>query len=90
MLLKVLGGRVYCFYNYNRDNIREVIADDPPFAGGRQQSCDGKAIVGLLWVWSELSPGRKSWVAARKHHALRPAAARRSITLPARCSAIPA
>jgi len=62
VLLKVPGGRVYCFYNYNRDNIREVIADDPPFAGDRQQSCDGKTIVGLLSVWSEISPGRKGWL----------------------------
>ena len=34
VLLKVPGGRVYCFYNHNTDNIREVRADDPPFKGG--------------------------------------------------------
>ena len=34
VLLKVPGGRVYCFYNHNSDNLRAVIADDPPFAGG--------------------------------------------------------
>ncbi len=27
-------GRVYAFYTYNAENRREVIADDPPFAGG--------------------------------------------------------
>jgi len=32
--LKVPGGRVYCFYNHNTDNVRAVKADDPPFAGG--------------------------------------------------------
>ncbi|MEN6304968.1 MAG: sialidase family protein [Armatimonadia bacterium] len=34
-LLKVPSGRIYCFYNHNTDNMREVIADDPPFAGGK-------------------------------------------------------
>ncbi|MGE5531638.1 MAG: sialidase family protein [Bacteroidota bacterium] len=34
VLLKVPSGRLYCFYNHNTDNMREVIADDPPFTGG--------------------------------------------------------
>jgi len=34
VLLKAPGGRVYCFYNYNADNLRAVKADDPPFQGG--------------------------------------------------------
>ena len=34
VLLKVPYGRVYCFYNHNTDNLRGVIADDPPFRGG--------------------------------------------------------
>ena len=34
VLLKTPGGRVYCFYNHNTDNLREVRADDPPFPGG--------------------------------------------------------
>lgn len=34
VLLKVPSGRVYCFYNHNTDNVRECIADDPPFKGG--------------------------------------------------------
>ena len=29
-----IAGRIYCFYNHNSDNVREVIADDPPFKGG--------------------------------------------------------
>lgn len=33
VLLATPGGRVYCFYNHNSDNLREVLADDPPFAG---------------------------------------------------------
>jgi len=34
VLLKVPSGRIYCFYNHNTDNLRQVIADDPPFKGG--------------------------------------------------------
>ena len=33
-LLRVPSGRIYCFYNHNSDNIRQVIADDPPYEGG--------------------------------------------------------
>jgi len=29
-----IAGRIYCFYNHNSDNVREVMADDPPFKGG--------------------------------------------------------
>src|SRR5450759_4948065 len=34
VLLKTPGGRIFCFYNHNTDNLREVRADDPPFPGG--------------------------------------------------------
>ncbi len=34
VLLKVPGGRVYAFYNHNTDNVRQVQADNPPFADG--------------------------------------------------------
>lgn len=34
VLLRVASGRIYCFYNHNTDDVREVRADDPPFAGG--------------------------------------------------------
>ena len=34
VLLKVPGGRVFCFYNYNADDMRRVKADDPPYEGG--------------------------------------------------------
>jgi len=40
VLLKVPGGRVYCFYNYNADDVREVVADDPPYEGGRCKRVD--------------------------------------------------
>lgn len=40
VLLKVPSGRVYVFYNHNTDNVRSVIADDPPYAGGRCERVD--------------------------------------------------
>ncbi len=42
VLLKVPGGRVYCLYNHNSDNLREVIADDPPFKGGKWTRVDSQ------------------------------------------------
>ncbi len=40
VLLKAPSGRIFCFYNYNIDNIRQVIADDPPFKGGFSRRVD--------------------------------------------------
>jgi len=34
VLLKTNYGRVYCFYNFNKDNIRKVKADNPPYEDG--------------------------------------------------------
>lgn len=34
VLLKTSYGRIYCFYNFNKDNTREIIATDPPFKDG--------------------------------------------------------
>jgi hypothetical protein len=34
VMLKVPSGRIYIFYNHNTDNLRKVIADDPPYKGG--------------------------------------------------------
>jgi len=34
VLLKTNYGRVYCFYNFNKDNIRKVKADNPPYKDG--------------------------------------------------------
>jgi hypothetical protein len=34
VLLAVPSGRVFCFYNHNTDNVREALADDPPYPGG--------------------------------------------------------
>ena len=33
-------GRVYVFYTYNHQNLREVAADDPPFRGGKTRRVD--------------------------------------------------
>lgn len=35
VLLKPDNGRIYCFYNHNSDNMRYVIAQDPPYEGGK-------------------------------------------------------
>ncbi len=35
VMLKVPSGRVYCFYNYNTENIREIVADNPPYKTGK-------------------------------------------------------
>jgi len=42
VLLAVPSGRVYCFYNHNSDDLREIIADDPPFAGGKCRRVDSQ------------------------------------------------
>lgn len=34
VLLRTDFGRIYAFYVYNEDNLREVIGDDPPYDGG--------------------------------------------------------
>jgi len=34
------SGRVYAFYTYNAENIRQIVADDPPFAGGKTTRVD--------------------------------------------------
>ncbi len=34
VLYKTSSGRIYCFYNFNADNTRSVLADNPPFEGG--------------------------------------------------------
>jgi hypothetical protein len=34
LLLKATGGRIYVFYNHNTDNVRQVIADNPPYKDG--------------------------------------------------------
>jgi len=40
VLLKVPSGRIYSFYTHNTDNVREVIADNPPFKDGKCKRVD--------------------------------------------------
>jgi hypothetical protein len=42
VLLKVPGGRIYCFYNHNTDNRRWIIAADPPYEGGQCYRVDSQ------------------------------------------------
>jgi Concanavalin A-like lectin/glucanases superfamily/BNR/Asp-box repeat len=57
VLLKVPGGRVYCFYNYNTDNLREVIADDPPCEDGKCQRVDSLG----HFVFKYSDDGGRTW-----------------------------
>ena len=38
--LKIPGGRIFCFYNHNSDNLREVVADAPPYEDGKCRRVD--------------------------------------------------
>ena len=40
VLLAAPGGRIFCFYNYNSDNLRAVRADNPPFTDGLRRRVD--------------------------------------------------
>lgn len=42
VLLCVPSGRIYCFYNHNTDDLRYVLADDPPFPGGLCRRVDSQ------------------------------------------------
>ncbi len=57
VLLAVPTGRIYCFYNYNADNLRQVIADDPPFAGGVCRRVDSLG----QFVFKYSDDGGRSW-----------------------------
>lgn len=35
VLLKTPSGRIYVFYNHNTDNVRSIIADNPPYPEGK-------------------------------------------------------
>ncbi|NOZ21301.1 MAG: hypothetical protein GXP25_09450 [Planctomycetes bacterium] len=57
VLLKVPGGRIYCFYNHNTDNLREVIADDPPYKGGKCRRVDSQG----YFVFKFSDDGGRTW-----------------------------
>ena len=61
VLLKVPGGRVYCFYNHNTDNRRYVIADDPPYKDGKCYRVDSQG----YFVYKYSDDHGKTWSAQR-------------------------
>lgn len=61
VLLKVPTGRIYCFHNHNTDNMREVIADDPPFKGGKCKRVDSLG----YFVFKYSDDHGRSWSANR-------------------------
>ena len=42
VLGKIPGGRVFCFYNHNTDNLRAVKANNPPYADGLCRRVDSQ------------------------------------------------
>jgi hypothetical protein len=61
VLLKVPGGRLYCFYNHNTDNVRAVKADDPPYTGGLSRRVDSQG----YFVFKFSDDHGRSWSAER-------------------------
>ena len=61
VLLKAPGGRIFCFYNHNTDNLRQVRADDPPFAGGLCKRVDSLG----YFVFKYSDDHGRSWSAQR-------------------------
>jgi len=55
------SGRIFAFYVYNRDNIRELPADEPPFVGGITHRMDSHG--SYVFRWSD-DQGR-TWSAQR-------------------------
>jgi len=57
VLLKTNFGRIYCFYNFNKDNTRELIANDPPFEGGICRRVDSQG----YYVFRYSDDNGKTW-----------------------------
>jgi hypothetical protein len=55
------AGRVYCFYNHNTDNVREVIADRPSYPDGLCRRVDSLG----HFVFKVSDDGGRSWSAQR-------------------------
>jgi len=55
--LRTEAGRIYVFYTYNAENLREVRADDPPFAGGICRRVDSLG----AFVYRFSDDGGRSW-----------------------------
>jgi hypothetical protein len=57
VLLKTPSGRIYCFYNYNKDNIRKVIADKDAYPDGYATRVDSLGI----FVFKYSDDNGKTW-----------------------------
>lgn len=55
--LRTEAGRIYVFYTFNSENLREVRADDPPFAGGVCRRVDSLG----AFVYRFSDDGGRSW-----------------------------
>ena len=56
-LVKTSFGRIYCFYTYNRDNVRKVIADEKYYPGGM---CSRVDVLGY-YVFKYSDDQGRSW-----------------------------
>lgn len=56
-LLKADSGRIYCFYNHNTDNVREIIADKDAYPSGYCKRVDSLG----YFVFKYTDDGGKSW-----------------------------
>lgn len=61
VMLKAPSGRIYIFYNHNTGNIREVIADNPPYKDGYCRRVDSLG----HFVFKYSDDGGRSWPAQR-------------------------
>lgn len=61
VLLKAAGGRVYVFYNHNTDNVRQALADNPPYKTGYVTRVDSLG----HFVFKYSDDGGRSWSAKR-------------------------
>jgi hypothetical protein len=43
------SGRIFVFYVYNADNLRELPADDPPYPGGKTRRMDSHGYYAFRW-----------------------------------------
>ncbi len=61
VLLKVPGGRIYCFYNHNTDNLRELRGDPKVFRDGLVRRVDSQG----HFVFKYSDDGGRTWSAER-------------------------
>ena len=61
VLLKIPGGRIYCFYNHNTDDRRWVIADNPPYTDGKCVRVDSQG----YYVFKYSDDHGRTWSADR-------------------------